>query len=151
MTNKKNELLVASWVRHDGAKMKERVVKVKGGIRSKMFINGVKVIDTFSKRPYKLAQSCDGTIDDCVHALFIDFCHKLDLDAQELYYRAYPESEKDNCYDLEAQINIITRANKEGVEYPEIWNEQAFKGLVESLTEINNHSLVGVIEELNLF
>ena len=146
------KLFTDEWIRKaDGAKMRIEVVRVEKGIRSLMFINGELTMDTFSKRPYTLGQSCDGTIDNCVHALFIDFCRQLDLDPEEIYYEAYPEAKKESSYDLENQTNTTDKANKEGVEYPKVWNKQAYLGLLESLTEINNHSLVSVIEDKKLF
>ena len=140
------------WLREsDGAKMEIVVSKTNGGIRSKMFINGKQVMDTFSKRPYQLGQACDGTIDDCVHALFIDFCADLNLKPRELYFQAYPEAEKDGSYTPEIISELKIRANQEGVQYPTNWNKQAYLGLLESLGEINNHSLVQEIMALNLF
>ena len=140
------------WLREAGGdEMELRVLKVASGIRSEMYENGVKVMDTSSKRPYELGQACDGTIDDCVHALYQDFCRTMKINARYLYYQAYPEAQKDGSYSEEIMAQTKERANKEGVKYPIIWNKQAYLGLLESLTEINNHSLVSEIEALNLF
>lgn len=140
---------VEKWVRQaDGAKMEIQTIGVNRGIKQKMYINGVKVMSTFSRRPYKLRQGCDGTIDDCVHALFIDFCRSYNLDPLLLYAEAYPNNGSD--YVLEAQARILENAEKQGVEYPKVWNKNAFEGLCESLHEINNHSLVGIIENIEI-
>jgi hypothetical protein len=133
----------SAWTRHDDAAMMQQTVQVRGGIRSKLFVNGKKVIDTFSPRPYQLGQHCDGTIDDCVHALFINWCKAKDYSPEMLYREAYPNEE----YPVEMQKEIQARAGLEGVAYPEEWGAKEFEGLIESLTEINNHSLVSVLEE----
>jgi hypothetical protein len=95
----------------------------------------------FSPRPYVLEQACDGSIDDCVHALFFNFCSKKGIDPVATYRMAYPE---DNPPDYG---EVLKSAEWEGVKYPKRWDKKAFAGLIESLTEINNHSLVGVLLE----
>lgn len=42
------------------------------------------------RRPYLLAQACDGSIAAPVFALFLDFCARHALDAQAIYDAAYP-------------------------------------------------------------
>ena len=133
------------WKREtDNADMQIRVYKVKGGIKSKMYINGEQCMDTFSLRPYKLGQSCDGTIDICVHGLFSLWCKAIGLNPLELYLKAYGE---DGHSDLDYEW-MEKQAIKEGVELPKVWGDSEFNGLIESLTEINNHSLVGVLLEI---
>jgi hypothetical protein len=133
----------SAWTRHDGAAMTQQRVQVRGGIISKLFVNGKKVMDTFSPRPYQLGQHCDGTIDDCVHALFLNWCKAKEYSPETLYREAYPNDE----YPEEMQKGIQARAGLEGVAYPEEWGAKEFEGLIASLTEINNHSLVSVLEE----
>jgi len=94
-----------------------------------------------SPRPYVLGQACDGSIGDCVHALFFDFCSKKGIDPVAMYRMAYPEEEPIDY----GEVRKV--AEWEGVKYPKRWDKKAFAGLIESLTEINNHSLVGVLSE----
>lgn len=131
----------------------EAYLKVKGGIKYLVWryhscdVKQIKK-DTiqhgyFSRRPYRLAQPCDGSIDSSVHALFYAFCQANNLDARTLYLEAYPDTKKENVNYQE----IIEFAEWQGVKYPKKWGEKEFDGLIESLTEINNHSLVGILEE----
>ena len=43
------------------------------------------------------------------------------------------------------QKRILERAEKEGIEIPRQWGQEEIDGLIESLTEINNHSLADII------
>lgn len=134
------------WTRsHDGVQMKVNVHKTDQGVVNTMYDNGQQVWQVESKRPYTLGQPCDGTIDVCVHALFIHYCRAKGLDPHQLYHTAYPETEKD-YYNPQTQKRILCRAEKEGVEIPEEWGGQEIDGLIDSLTEINNHSLAALIE-----
>lgn len=132
------------WDRWDGAKMLEEIEKVEGGsgIISRLFINGELVMATRSSRPYKLGQACDGTICQCVGALFWHFCKTRGYDPVALLNEAYGEG-KDK-WDWEM---IRKQGEWEGIELPKRWDKRAFRGLIESLTEINYHSLVGLLEE----
>jgi len=104
----------------------------------KELLRKIDEIGVFSPRPYKLRQPCDGSIDYCVIALFFDFCKRKRINWKELYRKAYPDDYID-------EIFIKEMAEWQGVEYPKIWNEKAFDGLIESLVEINYHSLVDVL------
>lgn len=128
----------------DGASMKVQVHRLPGGILYEMYEGAQRVFLTFSPRPYTLGQSCDGTIDACVFALFFDFCRTFGLDPDTVYREAYPDAEPS---DAMAQEEIIDRAKAEGVVFPEVWDVRSSQGLLDSLTEINNHSLVGVLTE----
>ena len=126
--------------------------KVKGGIKHLVYwykaldIKKIKAdigkYGNFSERPYRLAQACDGSIDEPVFALYLDFCRAKRIDAKKLYKKAYPESKQQDYGET------LKHAKWEGVEYPEKWDKTAYEGLIESLTEINNHSLVGELCEL---
>jgi len=98
---------------------------------------------TFSRRPYRPGQHCDGTIDSCVHALLMDFCERTGLcDYREIYREAYEEEIDSEELDWTKEF-----AEWQGVAYPEKWNFEAVNGLIESLEEINNHQLVEVLIE----
>ena len=93
------------------------------------------------RRPYRLWGACDGSIDAPAMALFLDFCRRHDLDADILYAQAYPDDPP-----LE-QDAITDFAHWQGVLLPHTWTAACFAGLLASLTEINNHTLRGVLDE----
>ena len=93
------------------------------------------------ERPYLLGGKCDGSTAAPVFALYLDFCTRHGLDAQALYGEAYPVTEA-----LEPDA-ITTFAHWQGVRIPHIWTAACYRGLLASLTEINNHMLRSVLEE----
>ncbi len=93
------------------------------------------------RRPYALGQACDGSISAPVMALFLDFCTRHALDAQALYAGAYPEAAT-----LEGDA-ITAFAQWQGVTFPHTWTAACFSGLLESLTEINAHTLRGILDD----
>jgi len=129
------------WRRQDGARMRETMEKVKGGIIQRLYVNDVLVLKTFSPRPYVLGQACDGTIDSPVFALFYSFCKAKGLNPNELYKKAYGEEQID-------WSRIIKEAKIQGVKYPKRWSKKEYEGLSKSLTEINNHLLVNILDEV---
>jgi len=97
-----------------------------------------------SPRPYRLGQSCDGTIGSPVLHAFKVACDALGLDADALHRKAYPEEHDD----LPDWSDCRRHAEWQGgVVWPERWDASAVAGLAESLTEINYHSLRGEFEE----
>ena len=100
--------------------------------------------ETFSKRPYVLGQACDGTIDSCVHGLFIEWCRNQGHDPQELYHAAYPDAPP---YSADMQASLLNEARLQGTTFPQHWGAKENDGLIASLSEINNHSLVDVVTE----
>jgi len=100
----------------------------------------------FSKRPFELGQSCDGSGDACCFALFHHFCLSQGLNSVELHRKAYFERDQDE-YQQPNPEAIQTFAEWQGVAYPERWTEEAYQGLIKSLLDINNRSLVAVLEE----
>jgi len=128
-----------NWERpSDNALMDIMVFRVPGGILYEMYTNGDRCFHQFSPRPYVLGQSCDGTIDQCVFALFYDFCARRKRDPAALYRQAYADSEPATAKE---RADTLRQAMAEGVAFPMKWDKQAFDGLLESLAEINNHSL----------
>lgn len=93
------------------------------------------------QRPYVLGQACDGSISAPVMALYLDFCARHALDAQALYAEAYPEA------GLLERDAITAFANWQGVTLPHTWTGACFSGLLESLTEINAHTLRGILDD----
>lgn len=97
-----------------------------------------------SPRPYRLGQSCDGTIGSSVLHAFKVACDALGLDADALHRKAYPDEHNDVPDWSECQRHAEWQG---GVAWPERWDASAVVGLAESLTEINYHSLRGEFEE----
>jgi hypothetical protein len=100
----------------------------------------------FSKRPYVLAQACDGSIGSCVLSLYAHFCQSNGIDAIALYREVYQAHDGNQYFDPDLKLAKVI-ADWEGVSYPPQWDSRAFQGLLESLTEINNHQLVAVLED----
>jgi hypothetical protein len=131
----------------------EGFAKVKSGV--KHLVNRyerVTVLDAFSDtlqhgflspRPYRLGQACDGSINDCALALFVRFCRDEGHSPDSLYRMAYTD-ERENPGWSEA----MRAAEWQGVVYPKRWNAKAKAGLLESLHEINFHSLASVVSDL---
>lgn len=134
-----------NWKRPaDEALMDTMVFRVPGGIIYEMYTNGDRCFHAFSQRPYILGQACDGTIENCVVALFYDYCKAKGLNPAALYKDAYPEREPSSLDERNATTRL---AMAEGVCFPLRWDQSAFNWLIVSLTEINNHALVAVLEE----
>ena len=137
-----------SWLRWDGAQIQLTVTKVPKGIVQRMYIDGAMCQEVFSRRPYRLGQHCDGTIDTCVHALFILWCQVNAFDPEHVYATAYPEEPRSD-YSAAAQRRVLSQANAEGIVVPQNWDEKSFMSLLDSLTQINNHLLTEVVENLD--
>lgn len=97
-----------------------------------------------SPRPYQLGQACDGSITTCVLALYDNFCRSRNLDAIALVHQAY-----DDVVYTKHKFDAIRRAaDWERTAYPAQWNLTAIQGLLQSLHEVNYHSLATVVEEI---
>ncbi|MBI5388719.1 MAG: hypothetical protein HZA90_29000 [Verrucomicrobia bacterium] len=97
---------------------------------------------TFSPRPYRLAQACDGSINECVLALFVNFCAARHHSADALFGTAYPDERP-----LPRWNEVVAAADWQGVCYPARWDTAAVAGLLESLHAINYHQLAAVVAE----
>lgn len=110
----------------------------KAGVRE--FFQGLveRAGNRVSHRPYRLAQSCDGTIGSPVLHAYKVACDALGLDADALHRKAYPEHGDDPPDWNECRRHAEWQG---GVEWPDRWDADAVAQLAESLTEINYHSL----------
>lgn len=97
-----------------------------------------------SKRPYRLGQACDGTINSPVLHAFKVACDALGLDADRLYKTAYPERGDDPPNWTDCRKHAEWQG---GVAWPRQWDRTAIAGLAESLTAINYHSLRSEFED----
>ena len=128
----------------DNALMDTMIFRVPGGIILEMYANGDRCFHAFSQRPDGLGQACDGTIESCVLALFYDYCEAKGFHPAALYRDAYPERDQATVAERQATMR---RAMAEGVCFPQVWDAEAFNGLIESLEEINFRSLASALEE----
>lgn len=99
-----------------------------------------------SPRPYRLAQSCDGTIGSPVLALYARFCKSRGLDPVAIMVEAYPDETGD--WHANDFLKLTEEAEWQGVVYPAFWDSAAISGLVKSLHEVNYHTLASLIEDL---
>ncbi len=95
----------------------------------------------WSSRPFTPRQGCDGTIDPPVHLLARHFCEHLSLDYAALYYQAYPD---DGMWEP-------TTADRESpdcmvAEWPDP-SDQSLRDLLYDLGDINNRSLLAVLQD----
>ncbi|MBO3462854.1 hypothetical protein G7B40_031495 [Aetokthonos hydrillicola Thurmond2011] len=147
--NRKRLISTEQWNRPgDNSPMTSKVWKSDGGVIYDMFLKDELIQSTFSPRPYKLGQACDGTIDTCTIALLISYCRDKKIDLQALLNLCYP-NDNWSYFTKDYQNNKLTLAHEEGLNIPLNWNSTAFDGLSDSLTEINWHSAVGALEMLN--
>ena len=137
-------LYTEEWSRRsDDARMRIVVYRVAGGIRYELEANDVLEFQVFSPRPYVLGQACDGSISNCVSALFFDCCEANGLEAAAIQMEAYPDETPPAS---EERALIIRRGMSEGVSFPLNWDVAANRGLIESLRAINNHCLAALLE-----
>ena len=98
----------------------------------------------WSIRPFEQRDGCDGTTDPNIHLIALRLCEAIGLDYPALYENAYEwQGEKPGQswlrhYDW-APIEAETMV-------PEV-SEQTLRNLLYDLGEINNHSVVAVLEE----
>ena len=132
----------------------EGFVKCEGGVRhlvhryEKVTLQGA-ALDTlehgtFSPRPYRLAQACDGSITECALALFVGFCNATCRVPDVLFRAAYPDERQAPNWS-----GVVIAAEWQGVLYPACWNAASVAGLLESLPAINYHSLAAVVSEIS--
>lgn len=127
----------------------EGFVKCEDGVRhlvhryEKVTLHGAALdtleYGTFSSRPYQLAQACDGSITECVLALFANFCAANHHSPDALFRAGYPDDKQ-----LPHWSEVVIAAEWQGVSYPTRWNAAAVAGLLESLHAINYHQLASV-------
>jgi hypothetical protein len=98
----------------------------------------------FSPRPYRLAQACDGSVNECVLALFVHFCAANGHAPDALFRAAYPDERP-----LPGWGEVVLAADWQGVSYPACWEATTVAGLLESLHAINYHQLAAVVADVS--
>jgi hypothetical protein len=139
-----HDYLVEAFRKVDGG-VKHLVNRYKQA-RLEMIYHDLEHHGFFSKRPFQLGQGCDGSGDACCHALFYHFCQSRGLEAAALHRQAYAEQDGSKYHEQDYEA-IKELADWQEVAYPTRWTEQAYQGLIKSLLDINNRSLVVVLEE----
>jgi hypothetical protein len=147
------------WIGYDERRQEylaEAFRKVDGGVkhlvnrypkaRLELIYHDLEHHGVFSKRPFQLGQGCDGSGDACCFALFHHFCLSHALNSVELHRKASFGRDLDK-YQQPNPEAIQKFAEWQGVAYPVEWTEEAYEGLIKSLLDINNRSLVAVLEE----
>ena len=97
---------------------------------------------SFSPRPYRLAQACDGSVTGCVLALYVHFCAANGHVPDALFRAAYPDERP-----LPGWREVVLAADWQCVSYPARWDATAVSGLLESLHAINYHQLAAVVSD----
>lgn len=99
-------------------------------------------------RPHRLGQSFCGYWASCTMSLFIAYCRRFCLDAEDLYKQAYDDrDEADDTFTSADQERIFAHALWEGIEIPEVWDAEAVGLLGKQLTNINYHQLHSKLNE----
>lgn len=100
----------------------------------------------WSVRPYTQRQGCDGTIDGNVHLIALRFCQALGLNYADIHTEAYAWQEQGDQgqWIREWSPTDIADLEKETV-IPDL-DEQSLKSLLYDLNDINNRSVIEVLE-----
>ena len=93
----------------------------------------------FSPRPYRLAQSCDGSTTSCALALFVRWCRETSRCLSSLYQQAYPQRNSPDW------AETVAFADWQGVAYPARWGDAEVAGLRSSLHAVNYHCLASTV------
>jgi hypothetical protein len=98
-------------------------------------------------RPARLGDVFNGFFNTCTLALFLDYCRRFCLDAQELMFAAYGHEDFSKMPE-ESQEYTLNKAIWEGIEFPEFWRINELKQLQKMLDNINYNDLGNQIKGL---
>jgi hypothetical protein len=105
----------------------------------------------FSKRPYVCGQATDDSTQDCVLALYYDYCRRQSLDATRLLVQAYPGGESAEQWSPVTWRRILDGAQWHGTEFPDVWTSAAILDLLVSLKgQQRSHLAVALAEAIGL-
>ena len=98
----------------------------------------------YSIRPYQQGYGCDGTTDCNIHLIASVICGKLGVDYSDAYALAYENGNENGCIEglsrnMELQAETVI---------PEKFGGHEISLMLHDLYQINNRSLVEVIEEM---
>ena len=99
----------------------------------------------YSPRPFRQGYGCDGTTDENIHLIAAVFCERLGLDYTEIYKEAYPDSSDG----IERGMATLLDGEeiREETIIPDSMGLDELRLMLSDLYQINNRSLVGVLEE----
>jgi hypothetical protein len=93
----------------------------------------------------RYSYGCDGTTDENIHLITAVFCDRLGLDYIAIYKEAYPDSSDGIEQGMANLLNDVEI--REETIIPESTGLDELKLMLSDLYQINNRSLVGVLEE----
>lgn len=100
----------------------------------------------YTVRPFIQGYGCDGTTDSEIHYIAIRLCEQLNINYLQAYGKAYgPQGLKQARAWLEGLRSKTMPADT--VILPESVNEDALRLMLSDLYQINNRSLVDVLQE----
>jgi hypothetical protein len=122
----------------------EVILRVEGGVRFLCESWGTRPTELlmthrcvqygeFSRRPYTPAQLPDDSTQECVLALYYDYCRRSNLDASQLMAKAYPGGESAEDWSALRWRRILESAEWHQTRFPETWTTAAVLGLLLSL------------------
>lgn len=130
--------------RPNGRFIVEAIIKVENGVRflcetwpnrpsEVLLYHRCAQYGEFSKRPYLCAQATDDSTQDCVLALYYDYCRRSSLDATQLMVEAYPGGESADQWSAVTWRRILDGAEWQRTQFPETWTNPVILGLLLSL------------------
>ena len=122
----------------------EVILRVEGGVRflceawktrptELLMIHRCVKYGEFSRRPYATAQPTDDSTQECVLALYYDYCRRSKLDASHLMAKAYPGGESVEDWSALRWRRILESAQWHQTKFPEGWTTAEVLGLLLSL------------------
>ncbi len=99
----------------------------------------------YSPRPFRQGYGCDGTTDENIHLIAAVFCERLGLDYIAIYKDAYTDS-SDGIEQSMANLMNDKEIREETI-IPESIEIDELRLMLSDLYQINNRSLVEVLEE----
>jgi hypothetical protein len=149
-------------VRPDGRFIIDAVLKVGDGVRflcetwpnrpsEPLIYHRCVQYGEFSKRPYVCGQATDDSTQDCVLALYYDYCRRQSLDATSLLVQAYPGGESAERWSPVAWRRILDAAKWHRTEFPDLWTSAPTLDLLQSLKDQHrSHLAVALAEAIGL-
>ena len=99
----------------------------------------------YSPRPFRQGYGCDGTTDENIHLIAAVFCERLGLDYIAIYKDAYTDS---SDVKEQSMANLMNDNEiREETIIPESIEIDELRLMLSDLYQINNRSLVEVLEE----
>jgi hypothetical protein len=122
----------------------DSIIKVESGVRflcepwrtrpsEALIVHRCAQHGEFSKRPYTCTQPTDDSTQDCVLALYYDYCRRSNLDASQLMAAAYPGGEIIEDWPPLRWRRLLESAQWHGTIFPSTWTSAEGLGLLLAL------------------